>query len=401
MKLTSADHDLPPGKADVIHFDGELVGFGLRVRRGSGGRVIRNWIVQYRDRAHRSRRVLVGAAEKVSALDARKAAKKILAAVALGGDPQGDKARSRQEAAHTVRATVDAYLDAKRSQLRPASYRVTRLYLTGGYFRSLHPLAITAVTRADVAGAVRAVVNKHSATTAAAARRALSAFFAWTIAEGLLGNGANPVDGSFTPDGPATRDRVLSGDELAAVWGACGDDDFGRIVRLLILLGSRRQEVGGLRWSEIDLAAGVWALPAERSKNHRPHTITMPAAALAIVRSVPSVRDHLFGDRAGVGYTNWSRDKQQLDRRLADAVKPWKLHDLRRTVATGMADIGIEPHHIEAVLGHYGGHRAGVAGVYNRASYSAAIARALERWAAHVEQLVSGKKPASVITLRR
>ena len=402
MKLdtkTVAALDLA-GKRDLIVFDEDLPGFGLRLRAG-GDRVRRSWVAQYRAEG-RTRRVLIGSAETVAPLDARKAARKILANAALGGDPQGAKALKRREAARTVRSVVDAYLDAKRPELRPVSLRITKLYLTGPYFRPLHPLAVNAVTRADVAAAVRAIARKHSTTTAAAARRTLSAFFAWTIAEGLLGNGANPVDGSHRPDGPAARDRVLSNDELVAVWRACSDDDYGQIVRLLILLGSRRQEVGGMRWGELDLDARTWALPATRAKNNRAHTITLPPAALDIIRSVPrSERDNLFGDRAGAGHTNWSYGKLDLDRRLAGAVKPWRLHDIRRTVATGMADIGVEPHHIEACLNHFGGHRAGVAGVYNRSSYVNEVARALARWADHVEQLVSGKKPSKVVKLHK
>ena len=123
----------------------------------------------------------------------------------------------------------------------------------------------------------------------------------------MLGDGANPVDGSHRPDGPAARDRVLSNDELVAIWRACGDDDYGGIVRLLILLGSRRQEIGGMRWSELDLDAGTWALPAARAKNNRAHTITLPPAALDIIWAVlRSTRDNLFGDRASDGFTNWS-----------------------------------------------------------------------------------------------
>jgi integrase len=276
------------GKRDLIVFDEELPGFGLRLR-ASGDRVRRSWVAQYR--AHgRTRRMLIGAVEKVAPADARKAAKRILAGVALGGDPQGTKAAVRREAARTVRSTIDVYLQARQGELRPGSYRIAQLYLTGPYFKSLHPLAVSSVTRADVAAAVRAIATKHSGVTAAAARRQLSAFFAWTIAEGLLGNGANPVDGSFCPDGPAARTRVLSNDELVAVWRACPDDSFGKITRLLILLGSRRQEIGGMRDSELDLDAGTWTLPAERSKNRRAHTITLPATALDIIRSVRGAR---------------------------------------------------------------------------------------------------------------
>jgi integrase len=391
MKLdarTVAALDLA-GKHDLIVFDEELPGFGLRLR-ASGDRVRRSWIAQYRA-GGRTRRVLIGSAEKVAPPDARKAARKVLAEVALGGDPQGAKATARREAGRTVRAVVDAYLQARQPELRPSSYRVARLYLVGGYFRSLHRLAVGNVTRADVAAAVRAVVGKHSTVTAAAARRSLSAFFAWTIAEGLLGNGANPVDGSFCPDGPAARDRVLSNDELVAVWCACEGDDHGRIVRLLILLGSRRQEIGGMRWSELDLDAGTWVLPATRSKNKRAHPITLPAAALDILRSVPrSTRDTLFGDRAKDGFRSWGSGKVELDRRLA-GVKPWRLHDIRRTVATHMADLGVQPHVIEQILNHQSGHKRGPAGIYNRSSYEREVRAALALWAEHVVALVEGR----------
>jgi integrase len=224
----------------------------------------------------------------------------------------------------------------------------------------------------------------------------LSAFFSWAIADGLLGNGANPVDGSHRPDDPTPRDHVPTAAELVAIWNACGDDDFGRIVRLLILLGNRRAEVGGLCWSELDLDAGTWTLPAERSKNHRALTVVLPPRALAIIASVPRTnRDHLFGDRTASGFTSWGGCKLDLDRRLGEAVKPWRLHDLRRAVATGMADLGVEPHHIEAALNHFSGHRRGVGGTYNRSTYERAVAAALARWSEHVLALVEGRRESS------
>src|SRR5262249_18028556 len=142
--------------------------------------------------------------------------------------------------------------------------------------------------------------------------------------------------------------------------------------------------------------------PAERSKNHRAHTIALPTAALMIINSVPRTsRDHLFGDRAGTGFTGWSNVKIELDRRLGDALKPWRIPDLRRTAATNMAARGIEPPVIDAALNHVGGHRRGVAGVYNRSTYDGAVTAALERWADHVDGLVNGKKPATVVKLRK
>ena len=116
--------------------------------------------------------------------------------------------------------------------------------------------------------------------------------------------------------------------------------------------------------------------------------------------SVPRTsRDCLFGDRASAGFTGWSKAKGEPDRRLGGTVKPWRIHDLRRAVATGMANIGIEPHHIEAALNHFSGHRRGVAGTYNRSSYENAVKAALARWGEHVLALVEGREN-KVVTLR-
>jgi integrase len=383
---------LPKGRADEICWDAELEGFGLRLRRRTNGDLLRNWVTQYRASGH-TRRITIGSADKITPTQARDAARKLLARVELGHDPQAEKETKRQEATRTFKAVVDDYLAAKESELRPESFRVTKLYLTGPYFRPLHRMPVAAVTRADVATCIRSIVRKHSTPTGAAARRALSAFFAWAIAEGLLGNGANPVDGSHRPEDPRPRDRVLTDAELVAIWNACGEDDPGRIIRLLTLLGSRRQEASGMRWSELDLGAGTWSLPAERSKNHRAHTITLPPAALAIIEQVPRTdRAQLFGARAPGGFVAWGKAKADLDRRLSNSVKPWRIHDIRRTVATGMADIGIEPHVIEATLNHYSGHRRGVAGIYNRSPYDRAVKAALARWAEHVLALVEGAR---------
>jgi integrase len=388
---TVAGLTLPPGKADAIIFDPDLAGFGLRLRQ-NGERPRKVWIVQYRPPGtRRTRRLTLGAVEKLAPAQARDAARKILARVSLGEDPQGEKAAKRRRETLTFRAAVEAYLAAKQPELRPVSHRINALYLLDGdYFRPLHSIAVGEITHPDIAARLSAITRNHSAHTAAAARRAVSAFFRWTMEEGWTA--ANPVIGTRKPADPKPREHVLTNAELVRVWNACGDDDFGRITRLLILLGSRRQEVGGCRFSEIDLDAGTWTLPAERSKNHRAHTIILPAAALAIIKSVPQTsRDHLFGDRAGGGFTSWSRGKQDLDRRLAGKVKAWRIHDIRRTVATGMADVGIEPHHIEAALNHHSGFRRGVAGIYNRSKYERAVKAALARWAEHVLALVEGR----------
>lgn len=146
--------------------------------------------------------------------------------------------------------------------------------------------------------------------------------------------------GAVKPKDNASRERALSEAELAAVWRANGDDDYGRVVKLLILCAGRRQEIGGIRFSELDAERGTWTLPGERSKNGRPHTLPLPPAAWDIINSVPrrASRDQLFGDRAARGFSAWAQGKAGLDRRLGDAVAPFQLHDIRRTVATGLAE---------------------------------------------------------------
>ena len=188
------------------------------------------------------------------------------------------------------------------------------------------------------------------------------------------------------------RERVLSDAELAEIWKACGDDDHGKIVRLLILTACRRQEIGGMAWSEIDREHGTWCLPESRSKNKTAHTLPLLPMMSSIIEAVPHManRDQLFGLRRADGFSGWERGKTALDARLDLAA--WTLHDIRRTCATRMADIGVAPHIIEQILNHQSGHRSGVAGIYNRSSYEREVRTALLLWHDHVHATVEGGK---------
>jgi integrase len=387
---TVAGLALPGGKNDAIFFDEAMSGFGLRLR-ASGNRVHRSWVAQYR--AHgRTRRFTIGDVEKVTPGEARDQARKILARVELGGDPQGDKAAARLQATRTLRSVIDAYLEFKRPQLRPGSFRVTKLYLLGPYFKPLHSTSLIAITHADVAARLAAIKNVSGSVTAKQARTALAGLYKWAMGEGIAER--NPVVGTNVPAGSQPRERALADAELVEIWKKVGEDDYGRIIRLLILLGSRRSEVGGMRWSELNLKAGTWTLPAKRSKNGHPHCVTLPPAALAIIQAVTrrAERDCLFGDRAAGGFTAWGPGKLNLDARLGDAVAPWRVHDLRRTCATGMGDLAIPPHVIEIALNHRTNAKRGVAGTYNLSIYQPEVAGALRRWSEHVLALVVGRE---------
>jgi integrase len=385
---TIAAAELPPGKPEDIFWDVDLPGFGLRFRR-HGDRLRRTWVAQYR--AHgRTRRMRLGAVEKLTLDEARKEVRKVLAKVELGADPQAERRAQRQREGDTLRAVAGLYLEAKKSVVRPNTYRELDRYLTGPHFKALHSTPIDQVTRRDVAMRLTKITAENGSITAGRARAALSALYAWAMGEGLAE--ANPVVGTTKPKDSTPRERVLSNAEIAALWHAAGEAGvFGKIVKLLLLTGTRRLEVCGMRWSELDLDAAMWRLPPERTKNKRPHVLSLPRMALDIIATIPEVvgRDHCFGERSDLGFTQWGA-KRDLDARLGEAVKPWTLHDLRRTCATGMADIGVQPHIIEATLNHISGHKVGVAGIYNRSSYEREVRAALALWADHVHAVIEG-----------
>jgi integrase len=412
MKLTQPNatrQPLPAGKSDAIFFDDDLPGFGLRVR--AGGK--RTWIIQYRV-GTKQRRLTIGSVDKLSADQARKAARGRLARVELGGDPQQEKHEARNTAHHTVGKLVDDYLarrhhDTGKDRLRRSSYEATELYLRK-HWKPLHGLQASKIDRSAVASRLSAIEAEISSVTAARARVALSSMFAWAIGQGIVDS--NPVIGTNKPPEPVARDRVLTDAEVAHIWAACRDDSFGRVVKLLLLTGARRDEIGDLAWDEIDLERDVIILPAQRTKNGRPHIVPLAPMAVAILKSVPrrpragGAIEYLFGEGQG-GFSGWSKAKLALDRRINEArtataagrgnqsgkpqIADWRLHDLRRTVATVMADrLGVLPHIIEALLNHVSGHKAGIAGVYNRAGYEREVHAALLVWADHLESIVHG-----------
>jgi integrase len=365
---------------DRFEWDPKLTGFGKRTRDGR-----ETWIIQYR-LGHKQRRMTIGTCAKLTQAQAREQARKRLAQVELGQDPAADKRKSRTEAKSTLRSVVAQYLEAKQGVVRPRTYAEVCRYLND-HWSPLHSVPINAVRRADVALELSKMIRKNGSAAAVKARTALSAFYVWAMGEGIAD--ANPVIGSNKPVEGPPRDRVLADAELLAIWRASGDGDYGRIVRLLVLTGCRREEIGGLRWTEIDSKERVVRLPSERVKNARAHDVPLTDLAWSILQEQPVTGEHVFG-RNATGFSTWSQGKEGLDERLGDSVAPWRLHDARRTVATRMADLGVMPHVIEATLNHQSGHKRGPAGVYNRSNYQREVRNALTLWSDHVRALIEG-----------
>jgi integrase len=387
MKLTRVNVErlaLPAGVNDRIIFDDGLPGFGLRIR--DGGK--RTWIVQYRVGA-KQRRVTLGTVKTLNADEARKRARCALSKVHLGHDPQIEKGETRAQSVITLAAIAERYLEERAAnRLKPKTLaEVTRSLRD--HWKPLHRLPLAKVARVNVAGELGRIAKEHGPIAANRSRAYLSTLYAWAIGEGLADT--NPVVGTNKSGAEVSRDRVLDDGELRLVWSCAGDGDYGAIVRLLILLGQRREEVAAMRWSELDLDKRLWRLGGERTKNALPHDVPLPDTAIELLAAHGrrAGRDLVFGEGPGP-FQGWSNAKSALDKRLqaANMVAPWRLHDLRRTAATGMADLGVQPHVVEAVLNHVSGHKSGIAGVYNRAAYAAEKSAALTLWASHVMALV-------------
>jgi integrase len=404
MKLTEtklAGLKLERGETDKIFFDDQIPGFGLRLREGGS----RKFVVHYRLGGKQHRYTIGTPSSALTVDEARKRANRVLLDVADGKDPAAQKADAKQDAKRTFKSVVDDYLKFRqgrvsRGELKPRTYVEIDRHLMK-HFKPLHRLVIGSVTRDTIATRLREIAKHNGAGAADRTRSNVSTFFAWAIGEGICEN--NPVDGTNRHSEYIERERslILDGekpnyDELVAVWKAAPDNEFGKIVRLLILTLCRRDEIGSLEWSEVDKEARLIRLPGARTKNGREHVVPLSEPAMAILDKVDARegRDLVFGSGKG-GYSGFSKSKKEMDE-VVTLKKPWTLHDLRRTGRTGLGILGVAPHIAEAVLNHL---PPKLVRTYDRNAYEREKRQALDLWAAHLMRLVSGEQ-SNVVPLR-
>jgi integrase len=359
-------------------------------------------VVQYKV-AGQNRRIVLGSVDSMTLDKARASAKNMLAKVRLGHDPHTDRLETLANARHTFGATLVQFMKRQKGRLKPRSYLEVERHLMV-QSKALHPRPIDRIDRRILALHLGELAENHGPGASDRARSALSAFFTWAAKQGLVES--NPV--AFTnkaTEKNGERDHVIADHELAFIWKAleARRDDYATIVKLLLLTGCRRDEIGSLRWSEVNLDDAVIELPPERTKSKRPFVVPLSPAAVAILRAHPRQegRDVVFGTGAN-GFRDWSGSKTELNAQLEGKdIEPWVPHDFRRSLSTTAHErFEVMPHVVEALLGHVSGHQSGVAGVYNKAAYIDQRRRALERWADHILGL-TGKKPSGrVVKLR-
>ena len=377
----------------VDHFNSSYPGLALRV--SDTGR--KAWVYFYRiknGKVHQ-RRLTLGTYPAMDVAAAHDAWREAFDLVQAGRDPA---VADTKLAPLSFEGVVDEWL--KRDQAGNRSYKSVE-----GRFRN-HVLPawagrlITDIDRRACLDLIDTIADTGKIIMARRVHSHLYRLFAWSIGRGILE--LNPLQNAEAPGSETARDRVLTDAELVKVWNAAEQlpPAYRDAFRLLILTGARKQEISALRWDEYK--NGEIVLEGDRTKTSKPHIIPLSSPARSIMDDVERRHDHptyAFPTEWRSAITNWAKPKVKLDK--ISGVTGWTIHDLRRTVATGLQRLGVPLPVTEAVLGHSGGSRGGIVGVYQRHDYAAEKASALEAWGAQVMALVQGSVRGKVLPIGR
>jgi integrase len=409
---------LQPATKDQYLWDEEVSGFGLKVTP-KGARV---YLLQYRmgGRGSPTRRFTIGKHGVWTPDEAKKEARKLRQLVDTGTDPQqaqvdrlrAQAERKRQEEVLGFGSYADRFLkEYGIAEWRPGTYKNVEAIFRGHVKPKLGPLSLLSIERSDITAMLDSIPREKQAL-----RRSAYAYtrklFGWAVSRGDLDK--SPMDGMKPPAAVADRERVLKDGELRLVWLASEQVNglFGHLVRLLALTGQRRDEVAGMSWQELDRGAHLWTIPGARTKNGLEQLVPLSGAAMAELDALAGQKGFGEDERAwprkgfvisknGVRpFSGFSKCKLAIDAAMKDIAsnsldtesddwRDWRLHDLRRTLTTGMQRLGIRFEVTESVLNHSSGSKAGVAGVYQRHDWKTEKRLALMAWARHVEKLIS------------
>ena len=396
IKLTalSVANAKPPAQGRVEYWDATLPGFGLRVTEKGA----KSWTVLYRARGQ-LRRVTLGHYPALPLAAARDRARGVLREAENGGDPAAAKAEERRREADVFRSIIPEFIERHAKPNNRGWARQDR-DLRREFLPHWRDRPISAIGRREILELLDKIADRSSPRRANRYLALIKKLFAWCVERGYIE--ASPASSIKPPGREVSRDRVLSDDETRLIWQCCEKAGwpFGDLFRLLIVTAQRLGEVAAMSWENVNLEERVWTIPADLAKNGVANEVPLSPLAIEILNGLPSLgkRGYVFPALNGSGnpVSGFSRAKARLDKQMAekcesDGAKPvpaWRLHDLRRSAASGMAQFGIAPHVIEKVLNRVSGSLSGVAATYNRFGYAPEKRHALETWATHVERLI-------------
>lgn len=406
---------LKPGARDTFLWDGELRGFGVRVTPAGA----KSYVYQYRmgGREARTRRFNIGRHGSPWTPDmARARAKELARDVDQGIDPIDAERERRRQA---VDLAFSSYLDLfVISYLKPNWVRWSMV--EGILKREALPVLarkpLPNITRSDINAVLDRLADRPAVRRLAYAT--LRKMFRWALGRGDVEK--NPLEGMEAPPAVPSRERVLSDGELVLIWNAAGKlgYPFQGFYRLLMLTGQRREEVAALDWCELDRGEMIWTLPGGRAKNGKTHIVPLSEMARDVLDQIAAAdtwprKGLVFSTTGKSSISGFSKAKRQLDRNVLELAKVeaarqgdhdveiehWRVHDLRRTLASGCQRLGVRLEVVEAILNHVSGSKAGIVGVYQRYDYQDEKRSALEAWSIHVANLIRSAATENVVAL--
>lgn len=427
ISKASVDATTPSAAGDVTVWDDRIAGFGLKVTPAGAKVYIYRYRISRPGQASQTapRKYTIGRHGSLTPDQARRRAQELAALVAQGVDPRQqeldaidvrDRAEALAEEQERARRDLafsrisDMWLDHYAGDLarRKSSVAMARLVVRRYLRPTLAERSMPEIGRADLQPILDVIPAQKRGM-----RRAVFAYasvlWGWALRRGYVE--ANPLTAMEKPPAPAARERVLSDDELVLAWRAAEAAPmiWSTFFGLLILTGQRRSEVSGMRWEELDRRSAVWTIPPARAKNGKAHLVPLARATLAQIDLVAGGPEwprqgYVLTTNSRSAVSGISKAKAALDAAIADtrggeAIAQWRLHDLRRTVATGLQRLGVRFEVTEAVLNHVSGAKGGVAGVYQRHDWADEKRSALDAWAAHVERLLEGTDQTNVVQL--
>ncbi len=391
----------PPGKSEALYFDDACPGLAVRVR--PSGR--RTFVVVTRVGHGRSaplRKFTIGPVDRIPLQAARDRARELIAKAAVGVDLAAEERRRREGRLSVALEAYAADLERRRIVNREKWMRLLRRELLG----RCGDVGLDKLDRATLVDIMEDIEAGGQRAKAADFRQRTAVFLGWCVARGLLP--ASPLAGWRRPRASRAEKlerpgRALEDHEIPLAWqafDAAADPIFRAYLRILLLLGQRRTETALMRWEDVDLDAALWTIPAEVTKSGRAHRVPLPPEVVGILKGLPRLAgcDLVFPGRHGRPMTGWSKRMRPVQARSRElGLAPWVLHDLRRSLRTGLARLGVSDAVAERVLNH--APRDHLFAVYNRHDHLAEMRDALERWARHVTGLVRAET-AEIVALR-